>query len=737
MRGDVSDSPAIDVTRGDVVVLIPVYGGHDLFSACLGSVLAHTPAQVPILVADDASPDGRPAALVETLAAAQPERRLHLLRQPVNVGFPANVNAGLAACAPADVIVLNSDCEIGAGWLERLTDAARSEATVATVTALTNHGTIVSVPGRVPGPLPAGWTAAGAADAVAAASLRLRPRLPTAVGHCVYLRRSAIELVGDFDLAFSPGYGEEVDFSQRCLQAGLCHLLADDVFVHHHGGASFSATGTRSETQLAHEAIVAARYPYYPATVAAVESERGQLARAVGIARRALTGIDVLVDVRVLAGATTGTQIHAVELLGALTRTAGLRLSVLIPDQLSPYGADALARLPQVARLTRAEAEARADRFDLVHRPFQVNDFDDLMLLSRLADRLVVTQQDLIGFHNPSYFPDHAGWRGYREITRAALASADCVLFFSHHARGEALGENLVEPSRTRVVPIGVDHVLSSAAPTPVPPRGSERLGADGPAIICLGTDFRHKNRLFALRVLAALRERHDFRGQLVLAGPSVPHGSSRGQEAELLSTRPGLANAVVEFGALSEEEKAWLYERAALVLYPTVQEGFGLVPFEAADHDRPCLWAAGTSLAEVIPGVDGGIVAWDPVATAERAHVLLSDADRRTAHIADVRAAAAGLGWDATAAGLLEAYQATVDGPPVPGLAASGSRVGPGAIELTEDAIHLLGPGGALPTEMHRPLLALATHRSVSTPVFSAVRFAYRLAYALNRRRG
>ena len=37
-------------------------------------------------------------------------------------------------------------------------------------------------------------------------------------------------------------------------------------------------------------------------------------------------------------------------------------------------------------------------------------------------------------------------------------------------------------------------------------------------------------------------------------------------------------------------------------MLYPTVQEGFGLVPFEAARAGVPCLFAAQTSLAEVLP---------------------------------------------------------------------------------------------------------------------------------------
>ena len=84
-----------------------------------------------------------------------------------------------------------------------------------------------------------------------------------------------------------------------------------------------------------------------------------------------------------------------------------------------------------------------------------------------------------------------------------------------------------------------------------------------------------------------------------------------------MLALRPRVAGAVIDFAAVSEAEKAWLLERAQLVIYPTVHEGFGLVPFEAADHGVPCMWAKGTSLSELLPDATAGIVPWD--AGAER----------------------------------------------------------------------------------------------------------------------
>jgi GT2 family glycosyltransferase/glycosyltransferase involved in cell wall biosynthesis len=728
--------------RGEVVICIPVYGGHEQFAVCIESVLAHTPEHVPILICDDASPDQRSRELVARLEGeGAPAHQLFYLRREHNLGFPANVNGAFALATPADVVVLNSDCEVAEGWLEGMLDAAASDSRVATVSTLTNHGSIVSVPERnTPTPsLPAGCTLERASAAVRAASLRIRPRLPTAIGHCVLIRRAALELVGDFDEAFSPGYGEEVDFSQRCLQRGLCHVLADEVLVRHRGGASFSPDGRPSPVQERHERMIAARHPCYHDSVRELEADvRSPLARALSAARRALRGTSVVIDARILGETITGTQLQVLEVIAALARSGELQITAIVPGRLGDYARQTLSALPDVRVLDAATAASqRLPVADLVHRPYQVAGAEDVALLAGLGERLVITNQDLIAYHNPSYFAGSARWRGYRRLTRGALGAADHVVFLSEHALGDALAEDLVDPARTSVVRNGVDHTLSAARPQPAEPRRAQRVLSDGrPALLCLGTDFHHKNRLFALRLLAELRSRHGWPGALLLAGPHVDCGSSTQEEARLAASDPALSGAVLDLGIVSEAEKAWLYERSSLVLYPTVQEGFGLVPFEAADHDRPCLWAPGGALAEVLPPSAGEIVPWDPEQSALGALRLLGDERARADSIAAVRAAARELTWERVAAELLDVYRRACDAPAAPG-GALAARAGPDSGVLSADALMLVGPGGALPPELERPLLALATHPRVSGPMFDAVRLGYRAGYVWRRRLG
>jgi hypothetical protein len=117
----------------------------------------------------------------------------------------------------------------------------------------------------------------------------------------------------------------------------------------------------------------------------------------------------------------------------------------------------------------------------------------------------------------------------------------------------------------------------------------------------------------------------------------------------------------VVTLGPVSEAEKTWLYANAALVLYPTVQEGFGLVPFEAARAGVPCLFAAQTSLAEVLPREAGRIVQWNAALTADEALRLIEDG---SSLVRTIVAAGERFTWRRTGELLLEVYEKSLGAP-------------------------------------------------------------------------
>ena len=576
-----------------------------------------------------------------------------------------------ARTAPADVVLLEAGCRVASGWLEALREAAYAASTTATAAALTQHD--LRPDSFDPG-----------AAAVRAGSLRLRPRIEAVAGPCVYVRRRAIELIG------SEG------FWSRCVEQGLAHVLADDVLV-------FDPRPPQPHTQ-----------PPAPPQ-----------ARATAAVRRALHGLSATIDARILSGPTTGTQVHVLELISGLARTQQVQLTVIVPDEPSR---DALARLRSLPGmlLTTYRKASSGHPADIVHRPFQLSNAGDLSFLGSLGDRVILTQQDLIAFHDPAYFPTGSAWQDYRQLTRMALNAADRVLFFSGHARDDALAEELVDPAHASVVYLGVDHPQAADEPETLP-AGAEAIEAH-PFLLCLGTDFLHKNRVFALRILERLNADHGWNGCLVFAGPPVAHGSSRAQEQFFLAAHQHLREQVIDLGAVTETEKQWLYSHAGLVVYPSVLEGFGLVPFEAAAAQVPCLWAPGSSLSELLPDDAAGILPWDAPRSARQALALMDNAQARDGNLSAIEHAAHNLTWDATAHRLLEVYRATADAPAKP---SAGTGV-----TLTEDAARLVGPGGELPADVHRPLLALATHPRVARPVWSALKLGYCASHRLIQRR-
>ena len=731
--------------RGMALVCIPVYGAEELFAECLASVLAHTEPDVPVLICDDATPSQHIRPIIdETLASGDWAHTIYYLQQPWNVGFVANANAAMSVSAPGDLVLLNSDCVVSEGWLPSLRDAAYSESRVATATALTNAGTIVSIPHRNKPLLRLAEDAKVElmAAAVRSESLRLHPDLPTCIGHCVYIRRSAIELVGEFDLGFSPGYEEEVDFSQRCVLHGLRHVLADDVFVFHHHAASFGGEQAAARQRDQHHAIIRERYPYFDAWVHEVaEDERSPLARSLSISSIALRRMSVTIDGRCLTQSLTGTQLVTLGLLAALDRHTSLPLRLLVPDQVGPEADRFLDARPQIELVRPREVARGLEPTDIVHRPYQVTTAEDVEVLGAVGRRLVVTQLDNIALRNPGYFGDFAQWSAYRRLQYAVLAAADQVVFISRHGADDARELSLVPEARINVVPPALDHKLGLEI-APAAPSGIGQIG-DRPFLLCLGTDFLHKNRVFAIRLLKALHELGLFDGVLVFAGPKVAGGSSRVEEEAYLQRMPELANSVVDVGAVDEGGKWWLLERAAAVVYPSTYEGFGLTPFEAADAGTPCLFAAHSSLAEVLPERDALLAPWDERESARRVASVLLPGATRDQLIRSIRMAGTRFTSLSVARAMMAVYKKAVRSPNEGGLAPSAElahlraereRLQAELGSIYDDPLNrgLVGPYALLPPELRRPVLALATR-----PVLrKTATVLYRAGYSLRRSR-
>jgi len=248
-------------------VVIPAYRAAAELNQCLAALARTLPQGVRVLVADDASPSPEVGEVVRQWQGGG-RLQLDYVRREKNLGFVGNVNRAFQETAPDDVMLLNSDAVPAQGWWQRMLACAASDPRIATITPWSNNAEICSFPRLCDAaPVPSTAEADAIAQAARAAGKPEYPELPTGVGFCMFVRRAALEAIGDFDEAtFGKGYGEENDFCQRAIGHGWKNVLCDDAYVAHLGGASFSATGHAPGGENLRRLL--ARYPGYNTQVA-------------------------------------------------------------------------------------------------------------------------------------------------------------------------------------------------------------------------------------------------------------------------------------------------------------------------------------------------------------------------------------------------------------------------------------------------------------------------------------
>jgi GT2 family glycosyltransferase len=227
-----------------VVIIVPVYRNLEVTRNCLESVMASDlPEHATIIVIDDNSPEEAVSAYCQELTG---RFSIQLLVNDENLGFVGTVNRGFALGIDADIILLNSDTVVSNDWVQRLQACAYREDNIGTVTPFSNNGTICSYPVfPISNSLPTQWNAEELDRVFQSGNSKSHCEIPTAVGFCMYIKRSCLNATGTFDEeAFGQGYGEECDFSLRASAKGWKHVIAADVFVYHEGAASFASEST-------------------------------------------------------------------------------------------------------------------------------------------------------------------------------------------------------------------------------------------------------------------------------------------------------------------------------------------------------------------------------------------------------------------------------------------------------------------------------------------------------------
>ncbi len=274
---DTLRSPRVVPARGlandtRLSVVIPIYKGVALTRACIKSVLATCDKRRDqIVLINDCSPDVEMAPMLEEFAGFP---NVELIHNATNLGFVMSVNRALDMRDRGDVLLLNSDTQLFPGGIAELHAVARGDATIGTVTALSNNATIFSYPH--PRVIRTALEDIAWYD-LAMAALKMGSGrfvdVPTGHGFCMLIKREVMDRIGHLDEGFGRGYGEENDFCLRAADLGYRNVAALGVLVEHRESVSFG--DDKKALLQVNMPRLNAMYPEYVATVMAFERKDG------------------------------------------------------------------------------------------------------------------------------------------------------------------------------------------------------------------------------------------------------------------------------------------------------------------------------------------------------------------------------------------------------------------------------------------------------------------------------
>jgi glycosyltransferase involved in cell wall biosynthesis len=257
----------------------------------------------------------------------------------------------------------------------------------------------------------------------------------------------------------------------------------------------------------------------------------------------------------------------------------------------------------------------RQEGVDLIHHT------KSLMTLQKACPS-VVTVHDLTMLVHPEFHPriDVTYWR---TVGRYCLRHVDHVIAVSQTTADDVMRYCGVAEERITVIHEGIDDRFKPAEASEVA-RVKKKYHLPQSYLLHVGSIWPKKNLLPLAQAYRSLVCRDIYDGGLVLVGGTYQGRGDPALERYLCNIESG---CIIRTGPVPDQDLPALYTGAACFVFPSLHEGFGLVPLEAMACGTPVIVSRVGALEQTV--ADAGLFLDDPTdakALADTIQDLLAD---------------------------------------------------------------------------------------------------------------
>lgn len=365
------------------------------------------------------------------------------------------------------------------------------------------------------------------------------------------------------------------------------------------------------------------------------------------------------VDTRDLLLARTGARTYLVEVLAALERVAGPHVVI----SLAPARTEPIRRDNALAKIGEHVAHTWWKQVQLP-RLAQARGCDVIFCTDFTAPLLPRAKAVPVFFDGNFWVtPDHYNrfWRMLMDVTAIPAARrAPAVVTISEFSRQEIAHYTGIPVERIVAIPIAPKTATRTVLAAEERAAVLARYDLDGevPFALHVGVLEKRKNLVRLVEAFARFREQVSGPYRLVLVGQPGPRqdmDDSGNIRASI--ERLGLGDAVRLLGHVGDSDLPALYQGAAMFVFPSLREGFGIPVLEAFSSRLPVAAAASSAIPEV---AGDGALLFDPEDTGAIAQAMVAvakDPVLQARLVENGLVQAARYSWDRTALELLALF--------------------------------------------------------------------------------